>query len=68
MLPLRCALQAKYGKRGEDGRMTPEQYQALRRKVIGTARDYWKDWVEEEQGKPGAGERGRAITVGGAGE
>ncbi|KAG2495366.1 hypothetical protein HYH03_006634 [Edaphochlamys debaryana] len=43
--------EAKYGQRGEDGKMTPEQYQALRRKVIGTARDYWKDWVEEEQVK-----------------
>ncbi|KXZ44719.1 hypothetical protein GPECTOR_63g45 [Gonium pectorale] len=43
--------EAKYGQRGDDGRMTPAQYQALRRKVIGTARDYWKDWVEEEQVK-----------------
>ncbi|KAG2431682.1 hypothetical protein HYH02_013259 [Chlamydomonas schloesseri] len=43
--------EAKYGQRGEDGKMTPEQYQALRRKVIGTAKDYWKDWVEEEQVK-----------------
>ncbi|GLI59614.1 hypothetical protein VaNZ11_001546 [Volvox africanus] len=43
--------EAKYGKRGEDGKLTPEQYNALRRKVIGTARDYWKDWVEEEQVK-----------------
>ncbi|GLC37362.1 hypothetical protein PLESTB_001595400 [Pleodorina starrii] len=43
--------EAKYGNRGDDGKMTPEQYQALRRKVIGTARDYWKDWVEEEQVK-----------------
>lgn len=24
---------------------------ALRRKIGGTARDYWKDWVEEEQVK-----------------
>lgn len=38
--------------------MTPEQYQALRRKVIGTARDYWKDWVEEEQGEAGTGRAG----------
>lgn len=29
----------------------PPRYQALRRKVGGTARDYWKDWVEEEQVK-----------------
>lgn len=43
--------EAKYGKRGEDGKMTREQYQALRRKIGGTARDYWKDWVEEEQVK-----------------
>ncbi len=31
----------QYGKRGEDGKMTPEQYAALRRKVGGTAKDYW---------------------------
>ena len=42
---------AKYGARGADGKMTPEQYAALRRKVGGTAKDYWKDWVEEEQVK-----------------
>lgn len=24
---------------------------ALRRKVIGTAKDYWKDWVEDEADK-----------------
>lgn len=27
------------------GKMTREQYMALRRKIGGTARDYWKDWV-----------------------
>jgi len=43
--------EAKYGARGEDGKMTKEQYAALRRKIGGTARDYWKDWVEEEQVK-----------------
>jgi hypothetical protein len=37
---------AKYGKRGADGKMTREQYQALRRKIGGTAKDYWKDWVD----------------------
>lgn len=26
-------------------------HRALRRKIGGTARDYWKDWVEEEQVK-----------------
>lgn len=36
---------ARYGKL-KDGKMTREQYQALRRKVGGTAKDYWKDWVE----------------------
>lgn len=36
---------AKYGKL-KDGKMTKEQYQALRRKIGGTAKDYWKDWVE----------------------
>jgi len=36
--------EAKYGKRDESGKMTPEQYAALRRKVGGTAKDYWKDW------------------------
>ncbi|PRW20989.1 kinase [Chlorella sorokiniana] len=38
--------EAKYGKRGEDGKMSREQYAALRRRVGGTAKDYWKDWVE----------------------
>jgi len=43
MLPPRPpTVQAKYGKRGEDGKMSREQYQALRRKVGGTAKDYWK--------------------------
>lgn len=37
--------EAKYGERGADGKMTREQYAALRRKVGGTAKDYWKDWV-----------------------
>lgn len=37
---------AKYGKRGADGRMSREQYGALRRKIGGTAKDYWKDWVD----------------------
>lgn len=36
---------AKYGKL-ENGKMSKEQYQALRRKIGGTAKDYWKDWVE----------------------
>lgn len=37
--------EAKYGElRG--GKMSREQYQALRRKIGGTAKDYWKDWVE----------------------
>lgn len=27
-------------------KMSPEQYQALRRKVGGTAKDYWKGWVD----------------------
>ncbi|GAX75821.1 hypothetical protein CEUSTIGMA_g3264.t1 [Chlamydomonas eustigma] len=40
---------AKYGKRSEDGKMTREQYQALRRKIGGTAKDYFKEWVEEER-------------------
>jgi hypothetical protein len=30
--------EAKYGKRGEDGRMSREQYGALRRKIGGTAK------------------------------
>ena len=41
--------EAKYGQRGEDGKMTREQYQALRRKIGGTAKDYWKDWIQEER-------------------
>ena len=43
--------EAKYGERGADGKMTPAQYAALRRKVGGTAKDFWKDFVEEEQVK-----------------
>ena len=31
-------------KKGQ--RMTPEQANALRRKVGGTAKDYWKGWVD----------------------
>jgi hypothetical protein len=27
-------------------KMSPEQAQALRRKVGGTAKDYWKGWVD----------------------
>lgn len=37
---------AKYGKRGADGKMSREQYGALRRKVGGTASDYFKEWVD----------------------
>ena len=36
---------ARYGKL-ENGKMSRAQYQALRRKVGGTAKDYWKDWVD----------------------
>jgi len=36
---------AKYGKL-EGGKMTREQYMALRRKVGGTARDFWKTWID----------------------
>lgn len=35
--------QARYGKQDK---MTPEQYKALRRKIGGTAKDYWKSWVD----------------------
>lgn len=38
--------EAKYGKRGVDGKMTREQYQALRRRVGGTAKDFWKGYVD----------------------
>lgn len=37
--------EAKYGKR-ENGKMTREQYGALRRKIGGTSKDYFKEWVE----------------------
>ena len=37
---------AKYGERTADNRMTKEQYQALRRRIGGTAKDYWKTWVD----------------------
>jgi hypothetical protein len=43
---------AKYGARGEDGKMTREQYAALRRKVGGTAKDYWKDWIAVDVQEP----------------
>lgn len=38
---------AKYGKL-EGGKMSPEQYAALRRKVGGTAKTFFKEWVEED--------------------
>jgi hypothetical protein len=40
--------EAKYGERGPDGKMTPAQAAALRRKVGGTAKDYWKTWIEAD--------------------
>lgn len=45
----RLLYEAKYGKRSKGDQMTPEQAAALRRKVRGTAKDFWKDWVEEER-------------------
>ena len=36
--------EAKYGE--WNGKMSKEQYQALRRKVGGTAKDYWKTFVD----------------------
>jgi len=33
---------------GKGEKLSPDQYQALRRKIGGTAKDYWKDWVEVE--------------------
>lgn len=36
---------ARYGKL-EGGKMSPEQYQALRRKVGGTAKDFWKTSID----------------------
>ena len=39
--------EAKYGKL-ENGKMSREQYQALRRKVGGTAKDFWKDSIDVE--------------------
>ena len=46
--------EAKYGSRGEDGKMSREQYQALRRKIGGTAKDYWKDWIAVDVQEPTA--------------
>lgn len=37
---------AKYGVRGKDGKMTRDQYNALRRKVGGTAKSFFKETVE----------------------
>lgn len=39
--------EAKYGTL-ENGKMTREQYQALRRRVGGTAKGFFKEWVEED--------------------
>lgn len=36
---------ARYGKL-DDGKMSPEQYAALRRKIGGTYKDYFKGWVD----------------------
>ena len=38
--------EARYGNLGKDGKMSREQYQALRRKIGGTAKDYWKTWID----------------------
>lgn len=44
---------SKLGAKRQKGqpreKMSREQYQALRRKVGGTARDYWKDFVEADE-------------------
>lgn len=42
--------QAKY-ERSPDGKMSREQYAALRRKVGGTAKDFFKSFVEDEMGE-----------------
>jgi len=42
-------LGGKRQKGKEREKMSKEQYQALRRKVGGTARDYWKDFVEADE-------------------
>lgn len=46
--PSLARLQARNLKKGE--RLSPEQADALARRARGTARDYWKDWVDV-QGK-----------------
>lgn len=40
--------------------MTPEQYDALRRKVGGTAKGFFKEWVEEDRVAPTAFSSGSA--------
>lgn len=54
--------EAKYGDRSPDGKMSREQYEALRRKVGGTAKSFFKEYVEDESlkyiktyTKPGSG-------------
>ena len=57
---------AKYGQRGEDGKMTREQYQALRRKVGGTSKDYFKvgdrGWAGGRWGASGSAEGAAAAA------
>jgi hypothetical protein len=55
--------EAKYGERGADGKMTQEQYQALRRKIGGTSRDFFKSWVEEEQVKNIKVSKGMLMSI-----
>jgi len=37
---------ARYGKLDKDGKMSKEQYAALRRKIGGTSKDFFKGWVD----------------------
>ncbi|KAL4451446.1 hypothetical protein ABPG77_009518 [Micractinium sp. CCAP 211/92] len=57
--------EAKYGKRGDNGKLTAEQAAALRRRVVGTKKDYWKDWVDVkgEYAEKGYVARDRSSTA-----
>lgn len=51
---------SKKGKERE--KMSREQYQALRRKVGGTARDYWKDYIQADEVKGYKSSEGTQVT------
>ena len=56
----------KVGKGKGKGKMSEDQYRALKRKIGGTARDYFKDWVDvdgeyTDTGYVGAGANSSSV-------